>query len=106
MNIARTDQSLVGRWWWTVDRWTVLALAALCGLGVALTLASSPAVADRIGADSFHFVRHQLSMMPLAIAVMFLVSLQSPRTIRRIAVIGCAVGLAALALTVLSGVEI
>jgi cell division protein FtsW len=106
MSIARTDQSLVGRWWWTVDRWTVVALAALCGLGWVLTLAASPAVADRIGADSFHFVRHQLTMMPLAIAIMFLVSLQSPRTIRRIAVIGLALSLVALALTFVIGVEI
>ncbi|HLY56144.1 MAG TPA: putative lipid II flippase FtsW [Stellaceae bacterium] len=106
MSIARTDQSLVGRWWWTVDRWTVVALAALCGLGIVLTLAASPAVADRIGADSFHFVRHQLTMMPLAIALIFVVSLQSPRTIRSIAVIGLGLSLAALAATFFVGVEI
>ena len=106
MSIARTDQSLVGRWWWTVDRWTVLALGALCGLGWVLSLAASPAVADRIGADSFHFVRHQLTMMPLALAIMFLVSLQSPKTIRSIAVIGLAISVAALALTFVTGVEI
>ena len=29
MAIARTDQSAMGRWWWTVDRWTVLALVVL-----------------------------------------------------------------------------
>ena len=25
---ARTDTSLLGRWWWTVDRWMLLALLA------------------------------------------------------------------------------
>jgi cell division protein FtsW len=106
MSIERIDQSLVGRWWWRVDRWTVLALAALCGLGWVLTLAASPAVANRIGADSFHFVRHQLTMMPLALIAIFLVSLQSPRTIRRVAVICLALSLAALVLTFVVGVEI
>jgi len=104
--MERTDQSLVGRWWWRVDRWTVLALGALCGLGWVLTLAASPAVANRIGADSFHFVRHQLTMMPLALVAIFLVSLQSPRTIRRVAVIGLALSLAALVMTFVIGVEI
>lgn len=106
MSIARTDQSLIGRWWWTVDRWTVIAVGALCGFGILLTLAASPAVAERIGADSFHFVRHQLALMPLALAIMFTVSLQSPRMIRRIAVIGLALSVVALALTFVAGVEI
>ena len=24
--LSRTDNSVVGRWWWTVDRWTIAAL--------------------------------------------------------------------------------
>ncbi len=39
--VARTDTSVVGRWWWTVDRWTLLALALLLGLGAFLTMAAS-----------------------------------------------------------------
>lgn len=27
--LNRTDTSLIGKWWWTVDRWTLSALA-LC----------------------------------------------------------------------------
>jgi cell division protein FtsW len=45
-------------------------------------------------------------MLPLAIGVMFVVSLQPPRTIRRIAVIGFTIGLALLALTFVIGTEI
>ena len=87
MSIARTDQSMIGRWWWTVDRWTVLAIGVLCGFGGLLILAASPAVAERIGADSFYFVRHQMMIMPLALGLMFFISLQSPRTIRRVAMV-------------------
>jgi len=106
MNIARTDQSAIGRWWWTVDRWTIIALAVLIGFGALLSLAASPAVAERIGFDAFHFVRRQLGMLPIAVIIMFVVSLQSPRDIRRIAVIGFVVALALLALTFMVGVEI
>lgn len=69
-------------------------------------MAASPPVAERIGYDELHFVRRHVAMLPLAIAVMFFVSLQPPRTIRRIAVIGFAIGLALLALTFVIGVEI
>jgi cell division protein FtsW len=106
MKFARIDQSPVALWWWTVDRWSLAALAMLIGFGVVMSLAASPPVAERIGYDGLHFVRRHLAMLPLAIALMFAVSLQSPRTIRRIAVIGFAIALALLALTFVAGVEI
>ena len=39
---ARTDRSVLGRWWWTVDRWTLAALMALLGIGVVLIVSGSP----------------------------------------------------------------
>jgi cell division protein FtsW len=106
MRFARIDQSQVARWWWTVDRWSLAALGMLIGFGVVMSLAASPPVAERIGYDGLHFVRRHLAMLPLALGLMFAVSLQPPRTIRRIAVIGFAISLVLLALTFLIGVEI
>jgi cell division protein FtsW len=106
MRFARIDQSPVARWWWTVDRWSFAALGLLIGFGVVLSLAASPAVAERIGYDGLHFVRRHLALLPLAMGVMFVVSLQPPRTIRRIAVIGFTIAVVLLALTFLIGAEI
>ena len=106
MSFARIDQSQVARWWWTVDRWSLAALGMLIGFGVVMSLAASPPVAERIGYDGLHFVRRHLAMLPLALGLMFAVSLQPPRTIRRIAVIGFAISLVLLALTFVIGVEI
>ena len=106
MRFARIDQSPVARWWWTVDRWSLAALTMLIGFGIVMSLAASPPVAERIGYDGLHFVRRHLAMLPLAIGIMFVVSLQSPLTIRRIAVIAFAISLALLALTFVIGVEI
>lgn len=88
MNFGRTDTSVLGRWWWTVDRWTIAALFLLAGIGVLLTMAASPAVADRIGADSFHFIRRQFIFLAPALMVMVGVSLLTPKQIRRLGVIG------------------
>jgi cell division protein FtsW len=106
MRFARIDQSQVARWWWTVDRWSLAALGMLIGFGVVMSLAASPPVAERIGYDGLHFVRRHLAMLPLALGLMFAVSLQPPRTIRRIAVIGFGISLALLALTFVIGAEI
>ena len=31
MPLSRADNSLLGRWWWTVDRWTLGAIGVLIG---------------------------------------------------------------------------
>ena len=106
ISFARTDRSVVGRWWWTVDRWTLAAVGLLIGVGALLTLAASPAVAERIGYESFHFVRRQLIFLPPALLLMFAVSLLSPRGVRRLAVIGFAISLALMFFTLRFGPEV
>jgi cell division protein FtsW len=106
MRFARIDQSPVARWWWTVDRWSLVTLGLLMAIGVLLSLAASPAVALRIGYGPLHFVRRFLAVLPVAIAVMLMVSLQTPRTVRRIALLGFVVSLALVALTFGIGAEV
>jgi cell division protein FtsW len=106
LSFARTDQSAVAQWWWTVDRWTLLAIGMLIGMGALMVMAASPAVAVRIGADNLHFVHRFFAFLPVTLLTMFLVSLQSPRGVRRIAAIVFVVSLALLAYTLVGGVEI
>jgi cell division protein FtsW len=106
MTVARTDHSVIGRWWWTVDRWTLAALALLMGIGVVLIQAASPAVAERIGLDNFHFVqRHLVSLAP-ACVILITVSLFSPRGVRRLAVVSFVIFLLLLLATPFIGFEI
>lgn len=104
--IARTDTSVFGKWWWTVDRWTLGALFLLVLIGALLILAASPAVAERIGLDAYHFVQRQFVIMPVALAVMIGVSLLPPLQIRRLAVLGFVATLILLLLVPLMGSEI
>ncbi|HYC12942.1 MAG TPA: FtsW/RodA/SpoVE family cell cycle protein, partial [Stellaceae bacterium] len=103
---ARTDRSALAEWWWSVDRWTLAALLMLVGFGSLLVMAASPAVAERIGTDNLHFVKRYFLVLPLAAATLFVVSLQTPRTVRRIAVVVFLVSLLLVAFTFVAGVEI
>jgi cell division protein FtsW len=107
MRFARTDTSAVAQWWWTVDRWTLAALALLIGIGALMIMASSPAVAIRIHApDPEYFVHRYFIELPIALAVMFAASLLSPRMIRRVALVLFVAFAAALAYTLFGGVAI
>ena len=106
MAFDRTDQSILGRWWWTVDRWMLAALAVLVGYGTILIMAASPAVAARIGLDSYHFVEHHVVMLIPALLLMVAISLLSPRGVRRAALIVFAIARVLTAATMGVGVEI
>lgn len=82
MRFARTDRSVLGRWWWTVDHWTLGALVCLLLIGVVLIGSGSPGVSNTIGLDPFHFFGRHLLFVPLAVAVLFAGSLMAPRDVR------------------------
>ena len=72
--LARTDTSLVGRWWWTVDRWLLSSVIAIAIAGAILTMAASPPVAERMGFDTFHFAKRQIIFIIVSMILMFGVS--------------------------------
>ncbi|HLB99562.1 MAG TPA: putative peptidoglycan glycosyltransferase FtsW, partial [Acetobacteraceae bacterium] len=104
--LSRADNSLLGRWWWTVDRWTLGAIGALIGFGYIMMLAASPAVAERIHVERDMFILKQVVFLALAGAIVVGVSLLSPRDVRRLALLGCVVALALTAMTMVAGIEI
>lgn len=105
-NFTRRDTSVISRWWWTVDRWTLAALAGLMIIGILLSLAASPPVADRLNLGGFFFVKRHIIMVFPAIAVLFAVSLMTPRHIRRLAVLIYFVGILLMVFTLFSGAEV
>ncbi len=104
--LARTDTSLVGHWWWTVDRWNLGAIALLSLIGALLTLAASPAVAERIGLDTFYFAQRQIIYLVLGLGAMVAVSFLSLRGVRRFAVVLMMVSIVFMIMTLIFGAEI
>ncbi len=103
---TRADTSIMGRWWWTVDRWSLVAIAALMAFGALLAAASSPAVAERIGLDALYFIKRHFMLLPVAIALIVGVSALTPVQVRRVAVIAFLCCIVLLVATLLFGAEI
>ena len=103
---SRTDMSLLGQWWQTVDRWTIAAIITLATLGAFLIIAASPPIAERLSLDTFHFVGRQVLFLPLAMISMFAVSFLSRVNIRRLSLIIFSFAAALMVFTLFSGTEI
>ena len=85
---SRNSKSLIANWWWTVDKALLIMIGLIIVIGSFFNFSASPAVANRIGVGSFHFIKRQFFFLPLAVGIMLLLSMQSLKTIRRTAVIG------------------
>lgn len=103
---SRTDNSVLSRWWWTVDRWMLALVLALAGVGIWLTLTASPAVAERLGLDAMHFVKRQSAFMVLGLGTVLVVSMMSATLVRRLAILGLPVMLILMLATLVIGPEI
>jgi cell division protein FtsW len=85
--VSRAQRSTLGDWWWTIDRWLLAALAVLIVLGLVLTMAGGPPVAERLGLSTFHFVHRQALYLVPAMMILVATSFLSPRQVRRAALL-------------------
>jgi cell division protein FtsW len=106
MNSSRMDRSPIAEWWRTVDRWFLSAFLLLIVMGLVLSFAASPAVAERIGAPPMHFVERQFMFMFPAFLTLIGVSFMAPIWVRRMAVVLFAMFLVMLFLTLFLGMEV
>jgi len=106
MLLSRSDRGLLAQWWFTVDRALMTAVLLLMAMGVLIAMAASPPVAERIGLESFHFVKNQLLYLVLAVPVFIGASFLTPAQARRGAFVILAGSLALMAAALFWGPEV
>lgn len=104
--VSRADRGRFADWWWTVDKYMLAGLIALMFGGIVLSLAGSPPVAERLGLDSFYFVKRHLVFFLPALLVMVATSFLSPRHARRAAMIVLVVSIVLMMATLFIGTEV
>jgi len=103
---SRTDRSMLGQWWWTVDRPMLTAFLVLVVLGILMVTTASPPVAEHLGLGYYHFLKRHIVMLVPAIIMLFGISFLKPREIWRLGsllFVGC---IFALILVLATGMEI
>ena len=105
-SFSRADNSGLSRWWWSLDRWTFALIVTLLAIGLLMTLAASPAVAERIHLDSFYFAKRHLFYLCLFFITMVGVSLLEEKYLRRFALLLFGGSVVLLILTPFLGAEI
>jgi len=81
---ARTDNSVLSRWWWTVDRWTLAAVPLLALAGLLVAASASLPAAERLGQGPFYFVSRQSVFAVLGLSAALVLSLFEKEAIKRI----------------------
>ncbi len=103
---TRAEKSILSRWWWSVDRVTVIALAALIAVGLLLVTAASPSVAERLGLQPFYFVKHQIIFLIPSLALMFMMSLLGRKALWRVASVTLVAAMFLTLCAILFGTEV
>ena len=104
--LSRADTSVLGRWWWSVDRVTLLALAALIAIGYVLALAAMPGMTMRFSSPDTQAMIRQIVFLAMGGVVMLAMSMLTLRQVK-LAALGLGILFFLLtAFTLVHGVEV
>ncbi|MBV9753775.1 MAG: cell division protein FtsW [Hyphomicrobiales bacterium] len=103
---SRIEKGALTNWWWTIDLWLIAGFGILFVAGIVIDMAASPPVAARLGLPTFHFVNRQIGYLAVTVVVAFLVSLASPRAVRRTALLLYVISMALVCATLVYGAEV
>ncbi|SMP22186.1 peptidoglycan glycosyltransferase FtsW [Shimia sagamensis] len=102
---SQAREPVLPKWWQTLDKWTMASIVMLFLIGLMLGMAASPPLAAKNGFAPFHYVQKQVIFGGAALLAMVLTSMMSPQLVRRLAVMGFAVTMVALALLPVFGTD-
>jgi cell division protein FtsW len=103
---ARDRKTPLAEWWWTIDKQLLAALLLLMAVGMLLSFAASPPVAERLGLSPWHFIIRHAVFDLLAIPVLVGVSFLTHRQARLAALVVLTGSVVLLWLTLKLGVEV
>ncbi|MBU2583279.1 MAG: putative lipid II flippase FtsW [Alphaproteobacteria bacterium] len=96
MQMTRADRSRLAEWWFTVDHVLIVAILVLMLSGLVLSLAASPAIAQKKELATFYFFERHIVFTILGFVMMIALSFMPPSMARRAAAVLLVGSIAAL----------
>lgn len=93
---VKAAEPVLPRWWRTIDRWSLVFIAALFALGLLLGLAASVPLAEKNGLPPFYYVTRQAFFGVMALIAMLGFSMMPVDLVRRLGILGFSVAFVAL----------
>lgn len=93
---VKAAEPVLPRWWRTIDRWSLVFIAALFALGLLLGLAASVPLAEKNGLPPFYYVTRQAFFGMMALIAMLGFSMMPVDLVRRLGILGFSVAFVAL----------
>lgn len=103
---SRAEKTPLAEWWWSIDHELLGSLILLLICGIVLSFGASPAVAERIGLDEWHFVIRHAMFCAFAVPIMLGTSLLSHRQARVVSLFTLVIMIALLWATLKFGTEV
>ena len=76
------------KWFMSMDQVILLTTAIIMAIGIWISIASTPAVAIKLGLQPFYFVKQHILLIPVAITLIISISFLKTKHIRLFAIIG------------------
>ena len=97
---------ILRRWFLSIDQVLLFSTFALIAIGIWVSIASTPALAMKLGFSPFHFVKLHLFVVLIAVFILLFTSFFQAKHIRRLAAIGYFICLILIICTLFFGAEI
>lgn len=107
VSFSRTENSILGKLWWSVDRWLLGTFVLLICVGIIMSFAATPMAAARIGiSDRFFFVKRHLFYLVPSICIIVSISLLNEKTARRLCLLLFLISLILVVLSLFCGDQV
>ena len=106
MTVFRLSNHPLVRWWWSLDRWTVILVLAIMVFGAAVITTASSGVARGYNVDAYYFARRQFVFLLSALPLMVTFSMLNSKGMKQISLILFAIATLGVVATLFVGTDV
>ena len=96
----------IRKWWWALDNVSLVLIICIILIGALLITSASPAVAERLKLNPFHFAHRQFVFLIVASILIIFISSLSEKTLKRLALLGFFICIACMVFVLFFGDEV